>query len=303
MSYSVISTENNGTKITSKKPGLPVRSTPKWEQAETVVMNDRRKMLDVIKGKLPIGLMPFEIITEEERMALVAALQGMQIKKYDNTSETEKVSVHGLTFVDSPTLNEYLLAENDEAFEQLTQPLLERVINIFTGHGFDVKPLVDPDTLLPYHAKVCRQISIPEDCYTETGNNCTVLHCDDVLRDGHSKKDFRIPEGLEGMQYNQVSVCIQLENGGYRPDDIIVHEKQYSSEMEPDFYGDGGWRYDGEKLKGCRSHAYTPELRKCYMFSTLNFHDVRGGHRLSQRINFSVFFIHVPGTNTLYYYN
>jgi hypothetical protein len=105
------------------------------------------------------------------------------------------------------------------------------------------------------------------------------------------------------MQYNQFSVCIQLEDGGYRPDDIIVYEKQYSREMEGDFYGDGGWRYDAEKLKDCRSHAYTPELRKCYMFSTLNFHDVRGGHRRSKRINFSVFFIYVPGTNTMYYYN
>jgi hypothetical protein len=252
---------------------------------------------------LPIGLLPFDIITENERRSIVAALQNREIKKYENTSDTEKVCVHGLTFVDSVSLDEYLFAENDESFEALTQPLLRRVINVFTGYGYDVKPLTDPVTLLPYHSKVCRQISIPDDCYTDKGNSCTVLHCDDIMRDGYNKKGFRTPIGLEQMQYNQFSVCIQLEDGGYRPDDIIVHEKQYSKELEPGFYGEGTWRYDAEKLQGCRSHAYTPELKKCYMFSTLNFHDVRGGHRLSKRINFSVFFIFIPKTNTLYYYN
>lgn len=181
--------------------------------------------------------------------------------------------------------------------------MLRRLIRIFHSHGFNVEPLVDGVTGLPYHAKVCREISIPDDCYTPAGNDCTVLHCDDILRDGHRKPGFRIPTALEGTRYHQFSVCIQLEDGGYRPDDLIVYEKQYSRKMEGQFYGDGGWRYDAAGVESCRSHAYTPELRRCYLFSTLNFHDVRGGHRLSQRINFSVFFLYVPGTNTLYYYN
>jgi hypothetical protein len=282
---------------------LPSRKTPSWEQVATIPMDTRNKLGKVITGRLPIGVLPEEIITESERLELVAVLRSMQMKQYENTSETEKVSVHGLTFVDSPCLQQYLAAENDREFEKLTTPLLHRVIDVFEGHGFEVKPLTDPTTLLPYHARVCREISVPDDCYTSEGNGCTVLHCDDLLRDGAGKPDFRIPTALEQMRYNQFSVCIQLEDGGYRPDDIIVYEKQYSREMEGDFYGDGGWRYDAGKLKSCRWHAYTPELRKCYMFSTLNFHDVRGGHRLSKRINFSVFFIYVPGTNTLYYYN
>ena len=89
----------------------------------------------------------------------------------------------------------------------------------------------------------------------------------------------------------------------HRPDDLIVHEKQYSRELESRFYGEGAWRFDAAALEGCRSCAHTPELRKGYLFSTLNFHDIRGGHPLSKRINFSVFFLYVPGSNTVYYYN
>ncbi len=299
MSYSTASTAT----LTISRSTLPSRRTPQWVRTGVASLNSRNTTGKVITGRLPIGLFPDEIITEAERLELVRRLRRSAIRKYDNTGETEKVSVQGLTFVDSPSLSDYLQAGQDEEFERLTAPLLNRVINKFIGFGFEVKPLRDPVTLLPYHSKVCREISIPEDCYTTEGNECTVLHCDDILRDGSQKADFRIPEGLEGMRYNQFSVCVQLEDGGYRPDDIVVYEKQYSREMEEDFYGDGGWRYDADKLEGCRSQAYTPELRKCYMFSTVNFHDVRGGHRLAKRLNFSVFFIYVPGSNTLYYYN
>ncbi|MBY0482305.1 MAG: hypothetical protein K2Q21_13170, partial [Chitinophagaceae bacterium] len=264
---------------------------------------NRELIIKVITGCLPIGEFPFEVITEKERKKIVAGLLHFKIRQYENTDETEKVLVYGKPFVDAPTLMDFLAATPDEEFEVLTQPLLDRLIKIFEVFGFVVRPLIDPITMLPYSSKVCRNISVPKGCYKPTGNECTVLHCDDIMRDGSKKADFRLPLGLEGMEYHQISACIQLEDGGYRPDDLIIHELRYSSELENNFYGEGGWRYPGERVKAYRNHLHTPVLRLCYFFSTLNFHDVKGGHPLAQRLNFSVFFIYVPASNTLYYYN
>lgn len=282
---------------------LPTRQQPVWEHASPSLTATRDHFRKVISGRLPIGLLADELITEEERVAFVSQLRHCRNKQYDNFEVLEKAYVHGKPFVDAPTLHEYLTSERDELFDAITAPLFEKLVNVVKSFGFNVAPLIDEVTMLPYPAKVCREISIPEGCYTESGNSCTVLHCDDILRDGYPKPDFRTPGVLQGREYHQFSICLQLEDGGYRPDDVIVHEKQYSSELEPLFYGEGAWRFDANALKDCRACHHTPELRKAYLFSTLNFHDIRGGHPLSKRINFSVFFLYVPGTNTVYYYN
>ena len=282
---------------------LPKRSTPVWETVETVSATTRDIIIKVATGKLPIGKLPWEIITEAERQAIVAGLANLTIRQYHNTDDTEKVMVLGNPFVDSSTVQGYLSAKPNRAFEDLTNPLLYRVINAFTAYGFDVNPLIDPVTQLAYPAKVVRQIQLPAGCYKEDGNICSVLHCDDILRDGSKKPDFVIPAVLENTDYSQFSVCLQLEDGGYPPDNLYVFEKKYSAEMERDFYGAGLWRYPAAKLNNCRSHFYRPELRQVYFFSTQNFHDVRGGHPLAKRVNLSVFFIYIPGTNSLYYYN
>jgi hypothetical protein len=282
---------------------LPVRRTPIWEQAEPILTNSRVDFGKVITGRLPIGLLPEELITETERLQIVGRLRACANRQYENFDELEKAFVHGTPLVDAITLHEYLTGQRDEAFDEITAPLLDRLICVIESFGFEVEPLIDEVTRLQYPAGVCREISIPEGCYKESGNTCTVLHCDDILRDGLTKPDFRIPGVLEGKTYHQFSICLQLEDGGYRPDDIIVHEKQYSREMESRFYGDGAWRFDPAALADCRNCAHTPELRKGYLFSTLNFHDIRGGHPLSKRINYSVFFLYVAGSNKVYYYN
>jgi hypothetical protein len=282
---------------------LPVRRTPVWEYAGSTLVNTRADLKKVIKGQLPIGLLPGELISEEERIGIVRRLRACANRQYENFDVLEKAFVHGTPLVDATSLYDYLTGERDEAFDEITAPLLDRLIEALQSYSFELAPLIDEVTMLPYPAGVCREISIPEGCYKESGNTCTVLHCDDILRDGLTKPDFRIPGVLQGKQYQQFSICLQLEDGGYRPDDIIVHEKQYSRELESLFYGDGAWRFDPGALAGSRSCSHTPELRKAYMFSTLNFHDIRGGHPLSKRINYSVFFLYVPGSNTLYYYN
>lgn len=282
---------------------LPIRKTPTWEQVVTVPLITREHIIKVMTGRLPIGLMPFEIITELERIRIVKELLSLPSKFYEDTREDEPIFNLGgkKSFVEFKTLDEFLYAKFNPQFETLTQPLLDRVIKWFEIFGFNVKQLIDPVTLMPYHSKVCRQTKVFDGCFKiDSTNKCTVSHVDDILRDGSKKPDFRIPLGLDGCEYFQSSICVQLETGGYQPDALIIYEQQYSAEMESEF---DDWRASENLIKDCRNHFYIPELRQTYLFSTLNIHDVRGGHRLAERLNFSVFFIYVPETNTLYYYN
>jgi len=251
-------------------------------------------------GRLPVGVLPEDIITEAERINLVRALKTLKFRPSGATAAGKNVAVLGQSFADSTSLHDYLVAGQDDDFDQLTAGLVDRVVAMFEGFGFTVAPLVDGVTLLPYHSGLCSEISVAADALAADCEHAAALHCDDLLRHGWTKPDFRIPEALEGMVYNQFSVCIELEESGDRPDDLLIYEQQYSREMEPHFFGKGGRFYDAGKLLGCRSHRYTPELRKCYIYSTLNFHD-RSSTTTST--NFSLFFIYVPGSNTLYYYN
>lgn len=282
---------------------LPVRKTPEWEVVKTVELNSREIVEKVMTGRLPIGVpSSFDLVTEEERKLLVSKIKTLQSKQYDNTDHTEQVFTRGgLPFVDFPTVESYIKARPDKEFEKLTQPLLDRYVFWFRKLGFQVEPLVDPVTSQPYHVKVCRHIAVSEDCFKADGNVCTVLHVDDIIRDGSKKTDFVVPIGVSGREYFQFSVCTLLENGGFRPDDLYVHEVVYTGEMEGEF--NNSWRAPKHRIADARYLSYTPQLSETYMFSTLNYHDVRGGEAKSERLTFSVFFIYVPSTNTLYYYN
>jgi hypothetical protein len=282
---------------------LPVRATPLWQTTEVTHLTCRETFLKLVSGKIPIGILPDEILSEDERLRIVEQLENLPpFKKYENTSTEQKVEVYGFPFVDAATMKEYLAAPEDSTFAAITSPLMDRVLKQFRNWGFSPTPLIDSLTLKPYKSKVCRYIQIPKGCITETGEGCTVLHVDDIIRDGMKKKDFRFPLGLEGKEYYQISVNILLENGGFLPDKLFVYEKQYSVEMESEFL-DNKWQYPLQKVEPNRCLSHTPLLRECYMFSTQNFHDVREGDNGSKRLTFSVFFVYVPETNEFFYYN
>ena len=98
MSYTLANEQNA---IVTAAKTLPQRVSPKWLAAETTLLQNRAVTEKVITGQLPIGIMPFEIISEEERLYITNCLKKLQIKKYENTNEAEKVSVYGHTFVES----------------------------------------------------------------------------------------------------------------------------------------------------------------------------------------------------------
>ena len=281
---------------------LPSRKTPIWESARVIPVNDRESFLKVISGRAPIGLLERILISDAEREYLVDELFKMQIRKYDNTDESQRVLVYGKPFVDCRTVTEHLTSGIDEHFEKLTSPLFNRLLYEFRRFGFDPQPMIDPVTLLPFPSKVCRLISIPKGCYTDEKNECTVLHCDDFVRDGLKKSDFRLPIGYDVEEYFQFSCCVQFETGGYMPDALFVYEQQYSRELETTFMLNG-WQYPIKNVEDRRVVSYIPQVGKCYFFPTQNFHDVRGGDPRAKRLNFSVFFIFFPKTNVLFYYN
>ncbi len=294
---------------------IPKRQTPKWETNKPVLLISKETLIKVITGQLPIGLLPFEIISEKERVEISEKLFALPWKKYEDTGETEDVRVLGVPFVDSKSLHGHLTERPDyyDAFQTIVAPIKERLFRTLEGYGLNIAPLVDPVTLLTYPDMVARLIVVPKTCRKKiTGHPCTVLHCDFFPRDAYLKDkdgnqikaDFRMPHSLIGKKLHQASFCIQLEDGGYKPDKLFVHREQYSPELEDNFNDpELPWLYDASKLHSADVVEYTPQLRQTYCFSTINFHDVRDGNQNSKRLNLSIFFIYDEETNTLYPYN
>ena len=277
------------------------RTTPKWSNNlidTNTTVRSCEMVQSVINGIVPIGILPIQLLSKSECAEVLEGLKEIKQKKYDNTTNKEKVLVYGDPFVDFPSLDEYLNSAVNPVFEDLTTPILERVCSFYKSLGFTVKPLIDSLTGLPYKSKVVREISVPEGCIKEDNNRCTVAHCDDILRDGFLKPDFRLPVGVTPGNYEQFSVCVQLDDGGYRPDHLKVMEQKFTPELLPEF---NGWRAPKRISEETRFAIHVPQVKEAYMFSTLMIHDVQGGHPKSKRINFSVFFVAVG--NTLYYYN
>lgn len=291
------------------------RHTPNWETNKPVQLISKETLIKVITGQIPIGLLPFEIISEKERVEISEKLFALPWKKYDNTGDTEDVRVLGVPFVDSKSLLGYLTERPDyyDAFQVIVTPIRERLLRVLEGYGFNIAPIIDPVTLLTYPDMVARIIAVPKSCRKKvTEHPCTVLHCDFFTRDAflkdkvgnQIKQDFRMPYSLIGKKLHQCSFCIQVEDGGFPPDKLFVHREQYSPELEANFNDpELPWLYDATKLRSSDIAEYTPQLRQTYCFSTINFHDVRGGDEKSKRLNLSIFFIYDEETNTLYPYN
>lgn len=279
------------------------RVAPGWKSNTTKLVENYKDILDVIQAKVPVGTLPKTIMNPTELEFIGRMLQYIPINKYDNTDETEDVKVWGRPFVDSPSINDHLKSSPDTQFYTLVTPIFFKLKQYFENKGFNVAPLIDSSTMLPYSYMVARMISVPDNCIKEDGNKCTVLHFDDFLRDAMLKTDFsesRLPIGITPNNYSQFSVCIPLGNGFFRPDHLEVYNYRYFPKDKQELKN---WRVVRERINGVKSHTHIPKTGEVYLFNTQNCHDVLGGDSRSKRINLSVFFLYVEETNTLYPYN
>ena len=135
---------------------LPQRATSIWEENRALSVINKDLVIKVITGKMPVGILSYELITEEERLKFLEIIHTLSVRQYNNTNGFEKVMVHGHPYVDFSSLTAYLNQKNDPIFDTVRQPLLNRFITFFTSLGFDVFPLTDQKTGLPYKAGVVR---------------------------------------------------------------------------------------------------------------------------------------------------
>lgn len=272
----------------------------RWKKNSKVSISSFELLLDVMSGNIPIGQIPMDIMTHDERQSFINTLSDLEIKNYDDTDDTERVKVYGNPFVDAQSLDVHLNTPLNHKLEAITKPVLQRVNAFFKFYGFKVSPLIDSKTGKKYSSKVIREISIPEGCVKRDGNICTVAHCDDIIKDGALKTDFRLPVGIQKGNYNQFSVCVLMTDGNHRPDHLRVYDSKFIPETSPKFES---WRAPKEMFQDAQFIDYVPKVGDTYMFNTQNIHDIFGGHPKSIRVNFSVFYLHIKGSNQLFYYN
>lgn len=277
-----------------------LRNPTQWIRAESIPIKTKGDLLHVIEAKYPVGKLPTSIISQTDIETILKILPIIECKKYENTREEENVQVWGNPFVDSATINEHLSHCQDILFETILANPFSKLVSYFESFGITVAPLRDSVTGICYGSKVIRKINIPAGCKTDQGNDCNVYHFDDILRDGMIKSDFRLPNGLSINNFHQFSVCIPLENGYYPVDNLEVFEYRYFPQTKDALLD---WRVEDDLVRDVRRYSHSPIVGEPYMFNSQNVHNVNGGHPLSNRINFSVFFIYVPEINTLFYYN
>jgi hypothetical protein len=157
-----------------------------------------------------------------------------------------------------------------------------------------VEPLIDPLTGQAYSAGVFRTISV-------TGKS-SVLHCDDFVRDGSLKTDFRLPSVLKNRMYYQLSFNILLDDGGYNVDPLYVFNRFYNVADENDCLANG-WQFPLSLVADAAVCQYQPTVGATYVFSTINYHDIKGGSTAARRITWSVFALYVPELNLMLLYN
>ena len=278
------------------------RQAPGWVENTTKLVENFNDAADVMSARLPIGLIPKDVFIASELAAIARLLHYISVNKYDNTDATEDVNVWGRPFVDSQSFDEHLSCSPDTQFYTLVMPVFFRLKKYFEELGFNVAPLIDSSTMLPYSYMVARMISVPDNCVKADGNKCTVLHFDDFLRDAMLKPDFsegRLPIGITANNYEQFSVCVPIENGFFEPDYLEVYDYRYFPKDREELKN---WRVVRD-LSGVRRHKHTPVTGEPYFFNAMNCHDILGGDSRSKRINLSVFFLYVKETKTLYPYN
>jgi hypothetical protein len=274
---------------------VPYRPTPSWLSQDARSIICKCHLQNVAQGKLGVGLLPNDAILNDAELKMVLhRLSRLAVRKYEGTASEQKVGCVGTPFVDSPSVTSHLSKESGEEEADLTQFPLRKVADYLRNLGFDVADLIDPVTLLPYSAGVFRTISV-------TGK-ATVLHCDDFIRDGLKKPDFRLPEVLEGRMFHQMSFNILLDDGGFQPDPLYVYNRFYNTSDEKHCL-ENGWQFPLSLVEAAAVCKYQPEVGSTYVFSTTNYHDIRGGSVAANRVTWSVFALYVPSLNLMLLYN
>ncbi len=274
---------------------VPVRVTGDWKTTEPTPVFCKCHIIRFLDGDMGVALLPQgSLFTESERVATLARLKIRHVRQYDNTDATQKVMVDGQPFVDAPTLESYLNTDMDDDFKSLVSPPLNRLKAYLEMFGIKVQVLIDDATGKPYPAGVFRTISVAK--------GASVLHCDDLGRDGLHKPDFKLPAVLQGRYYNQVSFNFLLDDGGHEADSLWVYNRPYTEADEEVAYPNG-WQFPNWLVEDAQFVKHTPQVGQAYGFSTTLYHDVRGGSPLANRVTFSVFGIWVKELNTLYLYN
>ena len=285
------SVEEDFTLIHAK---VPYRKTPDWPSASADVIHDRNQLINVTNGELPLGILPGLVIPDEERKQLVQSLLSVPVKKYEGTSDEQSVKCWGQPLVDAKSITEHLTVGVEPMVHRLTQPLVRRIERWLLQNGFNVTKMIDPFTGLSYHAGIFRSINVV--------NHNSVLHVDDFIRDATKKDDFRFPYLLADRLFYQVSFNILLDDGGHKPDSLYVHNKMYDSSHEKHVL-ENGWQFPVCFVSDRPYYKHIPRVGETYVFSTSNYHDVRGGSPLSRRITFSCFGIYIPDINLFMLYN
>lgn len=284
-----------GDFMIAPRPCVPYRKTPQWSSANALPTLCKCHLRNIAEGRLPVGLLPDGILfTESERKMVLAQLKRLNVHKYEGTDVEQKVSCVGKPFVDSPSITEHLMTELSEEELWLTQLPVRKVADYLQHLGFEVADLVDPITKLVYQAGVFRTISV-------TGK-ASVLHLDDIIRDGLKKPDFRLPEVLEGRMYHQLSFNFLLEDGGVQADPLYVHNRFYN-EADEQHCLENGWQFPLSLVEDAAVCKYQPTVGAGYVFCTTNYHDIRGGSVSANRVTWSVFALYVPELNLMLLYN
>lgn len=272
------------------------RQTPKWLTSTPVAITCKCSMHSLATGRLPVGLLPAGTVVPSRvaRERILGQLRQIPDNKYHETDANQRVRSWGKPFVDSPTVNKHLSSKVDPRVEALTVPLVKRITRYLRLQGFQVAPLVDPLTAITYPAGVFRAINVV--------NDASVLHTDDFVRDGLKKPDFRMPALLVDREFFQISFNVLLDDGGYEPDSLFVfnrfHVPADEKRVQPN-----GWQFPLTMVQKRQVCRYTPSTGAEYVFCTTNYHDVRGGSPLANRVTFSIFALYVPSLNLMMLYN
>lgn len=276
---------------------LSARQKKIWETESKTTLSNREHLIKVLQAKLPIGLPNMDI--SRELQLLKSQLPKIKFTSYGDTNDM--VQYAGVPFVEFATVEEYLNTSADRAFEFCRGLMMTKIMAWLTSHGFAVEVLPD-NSGKNYHAGVIRKIQVAAKCYEHFDrNDCTVLHVDILERDGCKfKTDFQFPNAIGNLQCFQSSLNILVEDGGYAPDSLFVHELLYHPDQEQFFKG---WKSDKDLVTDARFVEHRPIVGQPYLFSTHQHHDVRGGHQLSNRITFGVFLIYVPALNKIFLYS
>lgn len=289
-------TESSKRRFCPLNGQIPCRPTRRWVTDKEINLKSRKDLELIALGKAPLGILPTGAIlpSESYRLAALEKLNSISAKKYDNTSQLQRVECYGDAFVDSRSLNEHFKKCSDTIVGEISDPLLQKTRQYLESLGFVVDNLIDPLTGCAYPAGILRKINV-------NGKN-SVCHIDDYVRDGQMKPDFRLPTILKNQLYYQISFNILLDDGGYQADPLYTFNRFYHP-CDEKYCLPNGWQFETEVVNDVLVHKYQPKVAEAYVFSTSAYHDIYGGSPLANRVTWSVFAIYVPALNLMIPYN